>query len=530
MKRGWRTGKYAVLALATFLLLPGCMQPERLRSFEPDWQAMPPPAGEPVALSEESPVETGAAGDSDLRQLSVEQAIWLALANNRDLRVHRLTPLIAGAYEEIERGVFDPELFGEAAYTTEEREAQGSDGAATDARDSERSLTLGLRQQLPSGTLVEGAVEQRRNDPDDEPLEETARFGITVTQALLRGAGPLVNLVGVRQAELDTRASRHELRGVTEALLADTENAYWEFVLAGMEIDIFVQSLAIARQQLGEIEQRIEVGTLPRIEAAAAQAEVARREQQLIAARSILEERRLHLVRLLNPPGDDNLDLAVNAVSNAFIEPVPITDLRDRLLLADKMRPDLAQARLLQQRNQLQTIVTANGLLPKLDLFIALGKTGYADSFSKSFRDLDGDAHDFTAGVRLSRYLDNRQARGRDLAARASRRQAEEAVENLRQIVGLDVRLAANQAESARQLISATRVTRLLQEETLKAEKERFDVGASTALLVAQAQRDLLASAIVEVEAVVGYRKALVSLYLAEGSLLERRGIIFPEP
>jgi outer membrane protein len=65
----------------------------------------------------------------------------------------------------------------------------------------------------------------------------------------------------------------------------------------------------------------------------------------------------------------------------------------------------------------------------------------------------------------------------------------------------------------------------VLQEETLKAEKERFDVGSSTALQVAQAQRDLLASRISEVEAVVGYRIALIGLYRAEGSLLERRGV-----
>ncbi len=68
-------------------------------------------------------------------------------------------------------------------------------------------------------------------------------------------------------------------------------------------------------------------------------------------------------------------------------------------------------------------------------------------------------------------------------------------------------------------------MTRILQEETLQAEKERFDVGASTALLVAQAQRDLLVSSIDEVEAVVNYRQALVALYLIESSLLERHGV-----
>jgi outer membrane protein TolC len=68
-------------------------------------------------------------------------------------------------------------------------------------------------------------------------------------------------------------------------------------------------------------------------------------------------------------------------------------------------------------------------------------------------------------------------------------------------------------------------VTRALQEETLAAERERFAVGASTTLLVSQAQRDLLASQIAEVEAIVNYRIALVNLFLAEGALIERRGI-----
>jgi outer membrane protein TolC len=89
----------------------------------------------------------------------------------------------------------------------------------------------------------------------------------------------------------------------------------------------------------------------------------------------------------------------------------------------------------------------------------------------------------------------------------------------------LDVRLAANEVERSRQQISASRATRIAQEQTLTAEKERFDVGTSTALEVAQAQRDLLRSQITEIETIVNHRIATVKLYLAEGSLLERRGV-----
>ena len=45
---------------------------------------------------------------------------------------------------------------------------------------------------------------------------------------------------------------------------------------------------------------------------------------------------------------------------------------------------------------------------------------------------------------------------------------------------------------------------------------------------MAQAERNLLESQIVEIQAVVSHLKALVELYRMDGSLLERRGIQAP--
>lgn len=459
--------------------------------------------------------------------LSIEQTTMLVLKNNRDLHVRELNPLIAGTFEQIERGVYDPELFAELEYGEERAsETSRSTGTQFSVDGSETAAIAGIRQEFPTGTTVEATVEQERNISNRSPEQQEARLGLTITQSLLQGFGPAVNLVSVRQAELGTVASLYELRGFTEALLAETEIAYWNFVLAKKEIDIFEHSLAVAQQQRDEVELRIEVGILPEIEAAAARAEVARREQLLIEAHSLLEERRLRLLRLINLPPDGPLDRPINATSSPDVNPESMADLPERIRLAEKMRPDLNEARLRLQQDRLETIVTRNGLLPRLDFFIALGQTGFADTFSDSFRELDGDTYDFRVGVRLSHFLGNRAAEGRDLAARTSRQQSNEAVENLQQLVRLDVRLAVNEVERARKQISASRATRQLEEEKVKAEKERFDVGSSTTLLVAQAQRDLLVSLIAEVKAVVSYRTALVNLYLADGSLLERRGVV----
>jgi outer membrane protein len=530
-----------MLTLLAGAMLSACAPVDRWEMFDVDWQkhfqeeqkrsvALPddvkpkqaPPANAP-ALPDPGP-------DGKLA-LSLEQAVVFALRNNRDLAVEQVNPVIVGAFEGIERGVFDPELFGGGSFNEERAlEVARSTGQQFSVKGRDTDANIGLRQKLPTGTTVEANIDQTRTISSRTPEQQEARLGLTVTQSLLQGFGPAVNLAHIRQAELDTTASFYELRGFTEALLAETETAYWNYVLARDEIAIFESSLQVARQQAKEVQQRIQVGVLPETEAAAALAEVARREQALIDARSDLEARKLRLLRQINPNPAGTLDAPLEATTSPRIEPAPITDTSERLALAEKIRPDLNEARVRLDQNRLETIVTRNGLLPKLDLFIAVGKTGFGDTFSSSFRNLDGDTYDFTAGVSFTHLLGDRAAHARDRIALASRRQAAAAVANLQQLVRLDVRLAINEVERARQQITASTTTRDLQEKTLEAERQRFNVGASTALLVAQAQRDLLAAQIAQVRSVVGYRIALVNLYLSEGSLLDRRGITVGRP
>ncbi len=163
-----------------------------------------------------------------------------------------------------------------------------------------------------------------------------------------------------------------------------------------------------------------------------------------------------------------------------------------------------------------------------LDLFITLGKTGYADSFGDSVTDIDGKGYDISGGIGLAYPLRNREAKASHRRAILDRTQAVEAVDNLAQLVQVDVRAAYIEVQRAKEQVAATTASRKLEEEKLRAETEKFRVGRSTTLLVAGAQRDLVISQIAEVRAVADYLKALVNLYRLEGSLLERRGISAP--
>ena len=521
-----------VLILAAALCL-GCAPVDRWPFWPPDYDDYTREPAVPLKetgnryqpkMTDEPTVDLPMLGQP--MPLSVEAAIIMALQNNRDLQIQRLNPVIAGTFERIERGKYDPELFAEFEYVDEAAsETSRATGEQFTVEGTNTSAAAGIRQELPTGTTLEAALERDRDQSNRAPDQRTTRLGLSITQSLLRGFGPAVNLVNIRQAELDLLASIYELQGFTEALVAEIESAYWNYVLALEEIRIYESSLKVAKKQRDEIEEQISVGLLPETEAAAARAEVARREQALINARSLMEERRLKLLDLINLNIASHLEKEIRATSEPFIDPQAITNLAERLALAEKSRPDLAEARLRMKQGRLETIATRNGMMPKLDLFIDLGRTGYAESFPEAFREFNDNTYDFSAGVRLSHYLGNREAEARYEAAWTEEQQAKRAVDNLSHVVQLDVRLAVNEVERSRQQITASKATRQLEEQTVRAEKERFNVGASTALLVAQAQRDLLASQIAEIRAIVNYRIALVELYLAEGSLLQRRGI-----
>ncbi len=514
------------------LALAGCTG-STLDLYAPDWQRIAVERGDRDPVQQSSiptptagqPVEELDLNADGILSLSLEQTVLTALSRNRDLQVAQLTPVETGAFELIERGAFDPEIFAEASIGNEESiEVARSTGDQFPVDADTSSIEAGISASTPTGTELELAVTQERDISNRSPEQQTARAGLTITQSLLRGLRPSVNLAAVRQAELETDASLYELRGFVEALVAETETAYWRYALAKRRIDIFERSLEVARKQSNEIDQRIEFGDLAPAEAAA-RSEVALREQGLIDARASLEAERLRLLRLVDAPlsVQDVLTTGLDEISQEL--PPDLDDTSSRIELALRARPELNEARLRLEQNRLETIRTRDGLLPRLELFATLGKTGYDDTFAGSFEELDGDTYDFTLGIRFAQALGRTEARGRDTLALASRDKAALAVSNLEQLIELEVLLADNEVRRARDQIRASRTTRQLQEQTAQAEEERFRVGASTTLLVAQAQRDLLDAQIAEVEAIIAYRLALIQAHLAEGTLLERRRI-----
>jgi len=455
-------------------------------------------------------------------KITITNATLIGLENNKSLVVQRYNPQLKRTTEQDQLAAFDPDLTIDLA----NRQSKTTTGPLKSTSRS-NTASVGIQEFLPTGTTLDfiGSTNQNLNTENDRYTSQL-QFGLT--QSLLRGFGTAVNLASVNQARIDTKSSQYELRGFVITLVSQIEETYWDYALALRQIEIFNQSLDVAVKQQQETQERINVGKLAQSELAAAEAEVALRHEDLINARSTLAKVKLNLLQLINPPWANLWDRDIVLETKPEIPLIELDGVEPHVALALKMRTDLNQAKLQWQRDDLEVVKTKNGLLPKLDLFITLGKTGYSESFEGSFKDMHHDNFNTTAGISFEYPPINRSAQARNLRAILTRDQAMESIKNLSQLVEVDVRTAYLEIVRTKEQVAATAATRKLQEEKLRAETEKFRVGKSTSLLVAAAQRDLLSSQITATQSVANYIKAFVELYRLEGSLLERRGVASP--
>jgi outer membrane protein len=463
-------------------------------------------------------------------KVTITEAILLSLENNRSLVVQRLDPSIQQTFEDQERAVFDPVTHADVSAGRVKGESLARSGSETEdyTKDAAEGI-ISLEQYFPTGTrfALEAGTQMNDSSLYDDSFYST-RLGMTVSQALLKGYGTDVNLARLQQARLDTRMSEYELRGFIEFLVAEVERTCWDYALALRQIEIVEESLKVARQQLNETKDMIAVGRLARAELAAVQAEVAAQEQALIEARANKESIRLQLLRLLNPSGPGIWQREVDLIHQPTLPEIKLEGVELHVAVSMRISPILNQARLERLRNDLELVKTRNGLLPLMDLFVTLGKSGYANSFGDSINYINKGSYDAMAGVKFNYPIYNRDAKALHRRALLTRDQTQKALENLSQLVEVDVRTAYIEVNRTKQQIAASSVTRMFDEEKFRTETEKLRVGKSTSFQVAQAQRDLLVSRIAEVQALTNYLKALIDLYRQDGSLLERRGISAP--
>jgi len=486
-------------------------------------------AESPAMATGESLVQPAKTQMGDTLQVRLHDAILMGLEHNPTVTIQRVAPKIMETLVREQRAVFDPELTASAQKSeTKSQRRLGTRPTPLELKDNSFDFTAQVSEMLPTGTLITVSSGMTGSISNLYTDYYTGNVEFTVTQSLLQGLGFGANLANLRRARLDAAISKSELRGIAEDVVARIEKGYWDLFLTGQEIEIQRKSLDLALQQLSESLERVKVGKLPELELAAVDAEVASRRGALIDVQSRHEQARLQLLYLLNPQTDNLWASYPVPADRPFLPTDTLDAIEVHEQLGMKYRPDLQQARFELEKGNLELRRTKNGLLPQLDLFVSLGRTSYASAFKSAYPDPNSPYYQATAGLSFTFPVLNRQAAAQLSRARFSREQQELAVRNMEKLVQLDIRSAYVEVLRSRQQIEATRVTRELQEKKLFAELEKFRVGKSTNYLVLQAQRDFTTSQLDQARAMVAYLSALIDLYIAEGALLERRGIESP--
>jgi len=482
-----------------------------------------------------------AVGEAALRldkgelRLSLDEAIELALARNLGLVIERYSrqQIRLGIQEAM--GIYDLNLGGTLSTGHDETPlASNLEGVDVQESDSERA-TLGVTQLLPSGgsATLGGSASKFDTNALSFGLNPSYSSGLeaSLTQPLLRNFGRDATDFGIRIAKLRSTESGIGFSERVIALLQQVEAAYWRLVEAREQLKVAEESKRLAVQLHENNRVRVDVGTLAPLELVSSEAGIATREEELIRARAEIGNAEDVLKTLLRLQGDAAWAASILPETKPDIEH-PSIELAEALATALEARPELARERAAQEAREIEAAYYREQKKPRLDLAVAYGYSGIGgDNLSTGESGGLSDAVDqvtsadfpgWSVGIELGVPIQNRAARARATIAELAVDQGTTGIEQVRQVITTEVRLAVRALETSRQELESARVSVRLQTANLDAERKKFTNGLSTSFQILQVEEDLTNARSREVRAVTTYRRAIVEYYRATGGLLER--------
>jgi outer membrane protein TolC len=479
-------------------------------------------------------------------KLSLDEAIELALQRNLGLAIERYSrqQLRLGVQQSL--GIYDVNLGATASAAHDESPlASNLEGVAVQESDSWQT-TLGVSQLLPTGGTAQIGGLASKFDTNALSFGLNPSFGsgveLSLTQPLLRNFGRGATDFGIRVARLSSEQSSIVFEEQVILLLQRVENAYWRLVEARAQVQVAEESKRLAVQLHENNRVRVDVGTLAPLELVSSEAGIATREEELIRARAEIGNAEDVLKTLLRLEGDEAWAATILPETAPDIEHAEV-DLTKAMATGLEARTELRREEVAQRSREVEAAYYRQQRRPRLDLNASYGFSGTGGDLV--VRDDEGnvvatvpgglsDAVDqvtggdfpgWSVGLELGIPIQNRAARARATIAELAVDQGRTGIEQIRQVVTTEVRLAVRGLDTARQELESARVSVRLQTANLDAERKKFANGLSTSFQILQVEEDLTNARSREVRAVTNYRRALVEYHRSIGKLLERSAV-----
>ncbi|MCZ6795680.1 MAG: TolC family protein [Planctomycetota bacterium] len=489
-------------------------------------------------------------------ELSLQDAVRLALQNNLDIQIARLD--FFSTYHDlvVEESVFDPFVSLGSNYAKNRRPTAsfldiggGGLAAVVQVNPSQTiQYSVGFRGLVPIGTTYSLTMAQ---GSFDRPLASGPGgiFGINpqieasvtarLTQPLLKGAWYDYNVAQIRIASNTRRLSRSQLAQTAMDIIYQVEEAYWQLAFALKNFESKSKAIEVAEENVANDRKRRDVGTLAPIDVVNTESQAALRRMEFNDSELLLEDSRDALLELVNRTGTRSLKRRWEMgekrgpFDRLLIVPTTTPELRPfaprretALRTAFEERPDYKQIDLELKNQELRVGIARNELLPQLDLTAGWDQFGLEDSFDESYSSLgSGDFYSWSIGVQIEIPIPNRGPRHTYRRAQDEVRRIRLRRTQLENIIVVDVDRSIRRLKFQRRKVGDLEEREQLQEQILDAERKKLSVGKSIRYTVSTIENDLVDIQAQALRAKADYQTAQAEFYRATGTLLRKHHI-----
>lgn len=332
-------------------------------------------------------------------ELSLQDAIALALQNNLDIRVARYTPWF-GQTDVLRAegggipsgtfvlgsgggGTFDPVIGATASIADNTIPVNNplTSGTGTGAtslfalKSHQTQLNIAYSQELHTGTSFSFGLDNTRSSSSSSanffnPSVSSQLFA-SIQQPLLRGFG----FLPVTRFIIETKNTLKQDNLIFEEQVINSvtqvENQYWQLVFARQNVDVQKAALATSQKLYEDNKRQLEIGTLAPLDVLTAESEIATDNQLVIQAQTNLLQQQTLLLQLITKNLLDPAFQDVEVVPTTPIEEsvaVPSIALPDAVKEAWANRPELKVDQFQLANDDVEIKATRNELLPSLTL------------------------------------------------------------------------------------------------------------------------------------------------------------------
>ncbi len=502
-----------------------------------------------------SPVEEAEHNGTALK-ISLEDLTKLALQNNLDIAISDTNEQLYQQKVVQAYGPYDPALAVTLGTQSSKRPNTNLTNRSTQGNFNKTdfaSWAFQFTQNVPTGGGILATYNSSRSDTNQQfalftPQYATS-FSVQFTQPLNRNRRIDQTRGTIKLANLDTKINDSQFKQTVTTTIATIQGMYWDLVGAIRNFEIQRDSVKLAQITLQNNIREVEIGVQPQISITEARAQMANLVVNLYAARETIAVAENNLRVVVSP--DRNAD-----IWQKEIVPTDAPDFKEykvglpeAIETALRSRPELEQYNLQIQENDITSRLDSNLRKWQVDFVASFGSSGVGGpqaidpltgnplidpnligGVGTANRTLfTGGFTNWFTGFNIQIPLRNRNLDAQLAQVKIQKQQLVMNERNMEQKIAVQVRNAYEDLQTNKQRVETAQVAQDLAKEQLDGETKRFEAGMSQNFLVLQRQNDYATAQGTVLQALISYKKSIITLLQAMNTLLESSDFEIPK-